>query len=222
MLTTRTGLTGSVNPLYEPAMLLGRAGVVPGHDLTSEAALTKLSYLLALPDSASEDVARQMSISIQGELTEQARTVFQHPNGLLSPQLVNLTALGYAITKGDLEEVRDILRGESRWLLNEADYSGNTPLVRISSIMQVKHPRRRYLLTTTVTAPRSNGTQPGDSAAFSSRRCLRAPAESDRSHAVIPGGQCRPGRAGAAVARFRRPSARAGNRDGETACEAGS
>ena len=126
------GMTGSVNPLYEPAMLLGRAGVVPGHDLTSEAALTKLSYLLALPDSASEEVARQMSVSIQGELTEQARTVFQHPNGQLSPRLANLTALGYAITKGDLEEVRDIVRGESRVLLNDADYSGNTPLVRIS------------------------------------------------------------------------------------------
>lgn len=143
LLTGRAGMTGSVNPLYEPAMLLGRAGVVPGHDLTSEAALTKLSYLLALPDSASEDVARQMSVSIQGELTEQARTVFQHPNGQLSPQLVNLSALGYAITKGDLEEVRDILRGESKWLLNEADYSGNTPLVRISS-MQVEDLRRRY------------------------------------------------------------------------------
>lgn len=126
-------MTGSVSPLYEPAMLLGRAGVVPGHDLTSEAALTKLAYLLALPNSTSEDVAQRMSVSIRGELTEQARTVFQHPNGQLSPQLVSLTALGYAITKGDLEEVRDILRGQSKWLLNEADYSGNTPLVRIYS-----------------------------------------------------------------------------------------
>ena len=28
-------MTGTVSPLYEPAMLLKRAGVLPGHDMTS-------------------------------------------------------------------------------------------------------------------------------------------------------------------------------------------
>lgn len=124
-----TGLSGSVSPIYAASNLLGQAGVVFGHDLTSEAALTKLSYLLALPDLSPQEVARQMSVSIRGELTEHVKTSFQHPNGTLSPRVANLAALGYAITRGDIEAVRELMKGEPGVLLNEADYSGNTPLV---------------------------------------------------------------------------------------------
>jgi lysophospholipase len=70
-----------------------------------------------------------MTISLRGELTESSQTLFTHPNGQLTPKLASLAALGYAITKGDLEGVREVMRGEREWLLNEADYSGNTPLV---------------------------------------------------------------------------------------------
>lgn len=122
-------MSGSVSPLYAPANILGQAGVVFGHDLTSEAALTKLSYLLALPDLTTQDIARQMSLSIRGELTEQSKTLFQHPKGALTPRLASLTALGYAIAQGDLNGVREVMRSEPEWLLNEADYTGNTPLV---------------------------------------------------------------------------------------------
>ena len=122
-------MSGNVSPRYVSANILGQAGVVFGHDLTSEAALTKLSYLLALPNLSSEEVSRQMSVSIRGELTEQAKTVFQHPSGPLSPKVANLTALGYAIARGDIDTVRELLTHEAEWLLNEADYSGNTPLV---------------------------------------------------------------------------------------------
>ena len=61
-------MTGTVSPLYEPAMLLKRAGVIPGHDMTSEAALAKLSYLLAMPGLSPEDVIQKMSVSLRGEL----------------------------------------------------------------------------------------------------------------------------------------------------------
>lgn len=122
-------MTGSVSPLYEPAMLLKRAGVVPGHDLTSEAALAKLSYLLALPDLGVEDITRQMSESLRGELTEQIQVAFEHPVGQLSSMVTNLTALGYAIARGNANEVRDFLEGHSDWMLNERDYAGNAPLV---------------------------------------------------------------------------------------------
>ncbi|KAI9767005.1 MAG: hypothetical protein M1840_005964 [Geoglossum simile] len=121
-------MVGSVSPLYAPATALGRAGVVFGHDMTSEAALTKLSYLLALPDLSYEDVTRRMIVSLRGELTENSQTLFTHPNGQLTPKLASLAALGYTIAKGDLEGVREVMRGEREWLLNEADYSGNTPL----------------------------------------------------------------------------------------------
>ena len=122
-------MTGTVSPLYEPAMRLGRAGVVPGHDLTSEAALAKLSYLLADPDLTSEDITRQMSDSLRGELTEQKMMGFEHPRGQLSASLTELAALGYAIARGSLVEMQDCLRGNIEWMLNEGDYSGNTPLV---------------------------------------------------------------------------------------------
>ena len=124
-------LSGSVSPLYAPATILGRAGVVFGMDMTSEAALTKLAYLLALPDATPEEVAKRMSVSIRGELTETTRTHFEHPkvDGTLTPELSNLTALGYAIQKGNLQQTRDIIRSEARWLLNDADYNLNTPVV---------------------------------------------------------------------------------------------
>ncbi|KAK6380681.1 uncharacterized protein PV06_09843 [Exophiala oligosperma] len=120
-------LTGSVNPLYAPGMVLGRAGVVAGGDMTSEAALTKLSYLLALPGATPESVAKDMAVSIRGELTENSRTIFSHPTGELSSPVTQLTAIAYAIASGDIDKVKDVLRNDGQ-LMNRADYSGNTPL----------------------------------------------------------------------------------------------
>ena len=129
-LTHNVGMRGSVSPLYEPAMLLKRAGVIPGHDMTSEAALAKLSYLLAMPGLTPEDIVQKMSVSLRGELTElQANMVFEHPNAVLPDRIANLTSFGYAICKGDVAEIKKRLKGDPGWLLNEADYSGNTPLV---------------------------------------------------------------------------------------------
>ncbi len=124
------GMNGTVSPLYEPAMLLKQVGVVPGHDMTTEAALAKLSYLLALPDLTVEDVTRQMSISLRGELTEHTGIAFEHPCSHLPQHLSSLSALGYSIAKGNLPELTEVLKGgDLDWLVNEADYSGNTPLV---------------------------------------------------------------------------------------------
>ena len=122
-------MTGTVSPLYEPAMLLKRAGVIPGHDMTTEAALAKLSYLLSLPTLDTERIIQLMSISLRGEFTEHTDMVFEHPQGALPTRAENLTRLGYAISKGDVAQVQQILKGNLGWLLNEADYSGNTPLV---------------------------------------------------------------------------------------------
>lgn len=117
----------------EPALLLKRVGLIAGHDMTSEAALAKLSYLLALPYLSTEGVIQQMSISLRGEFTEQTNIIFQHPHGMLPDRLANLTSLGYAISRGNVLEVIGLLKGELGWLLNGADYLGNTPLVNRSA-----------------------------------------------------------------------------------------
>lgn len=115
-------------------MTLFQAGVVAGQDLTSEAALTKLAYLLALPNATPESVSRDMSISLRGELTLHSQTAFRHPDGVISEQARILTALGYAIANGDLDQVKEVTKGEQQWVLNDADYSGNTPVVRKTRI----------------------------------------------------------------------------------------
>lgn len=125
-------LSGSVSPLYAPAMVLGRAGIVPGHDLTTEGALTKLSYLLGLPDISTAEVTRLMSVSLRGELTERSGgTQFAHSAPLQETQAArqaHLSKLSYAIAEGDLAQFREIMTYEPDWLLNEADYSGSVPL----------------------------------------------------------------------------------------------
>jgi lysophospholipase len=123
--------SGTVSPLYAPATILGRAGVVFGHDLTTEAALTKLSFLLALPGLSYEDIIMQMTLSLRGEMTEIASPQFTHPYSdepTITPEQTALTALGHAITEGDRKAVLGLLSVDKQRLLNARDYTGNNVL----------------------------------------------------------------------------------------------
>jgi 60kDa lysophospholipase len=126
---------GFVSPLYAPGTALGRAGVVFGHDLTTEAALTKLSYLLALPNLSYTEITSRMAHSLRGEMTEMTLPSFSHPAGSVDSAVARLTqaesaftALGYAIRNGERRTVQEILEGDevNHQLLKKADYAGNT------------------------------------------------------------------------------------------------
>ena len=54
---------------YKVAGGLAAAGVISGHDMTDEAALGKLFYLLSRKDMSNEDVRKAFEISLQGEVT---------------------------------------------------------------------------------------------------------------------------------------------------------
>ncbi len=61
--------TGMVTTQYAAGRVLGDLGVVPGADMTAEAALTKLQWLLS-QGSDIEAVRAAMQVSLRGELTE--------------------------------------------------------------------------------------------------------------------------------------------------------
>ena len=60
---------GEVDPYrYMTGLELAQTGVVPGHDLTSEAAITKLMYLLGRGMKA-EEVKHYMQCNLRGEMS---------------------------------------------------------------------------------------------------------------------------------------------------------
>ena len=50
-----------------------RMGIVTGLDMTTEAAYTKLVYLLSLPDLSRSEIAEKMRQNLRGELTADFR-----------------------------------------------------------------------------------------------------------------------------------------------------
>ncbi|EFN78526.1 L-asparaginase [Harpegnathos saltator] len=62
-------MTGSVSDVYEAGKLLREAGVTSGFDMTPEAALTKLAYVLSKSEWDTETKRLMMETNLRGELT---------------------------------------------------------------------------------------------------------------------------------------------------------
>ena len=73
MLTHTTGLTGSVTSAYESARRMERNGIVTGLDMTTEAAYTKLAFLLSQSDLRYGEIVKKMRQNLCGELTADFR-----------------------------------------------------------------------------------------------------------------------------------------------------
>lgn len=60
---------GTVAAIYETGVKTESAGVIPGFDMTCEAALTKLSYVLGRTEWSLEKKREMMKVSLRGEMT---------------------------------------------------------------------------------------------------------------------------------------------------------
>uniref|UniRef100_A0A8B9S5K4 asparaginase n=1 Tax=Apteryx owenii TaxID=8824 RepID=A0A8B9S5K4_APTOW len=110
-------LRGSVTTVYATGQTLADVGVIPGGDMTPEAALTKLSYTLSKSELSWEE-KRQVNISCLFLFVSQELEAVR--DALIPP-------LACAAAKlGDIDALRAI--GEMGGNLNCEDYEGRTPL----------------------------------------------------------------------------------------------
>lgn len=133
---------GCVDTTYETGNALLEAGVIPGSDMTPEAALTKLSYVLSKTEWSLATRKQMLQANLRGELTISVRSNVDDLNLITAiaksmqissvEELESLqTALYPSIlcsitAKGDLEKL-EVMRQFGAYL-SSCDYDLRTPL----------------------------------------------------------------------------------------------
>ncbi|EDL97433.1 lysophospholipase [Rattus norvegicus] len=136
-------LQGAVTSDYAPGMAMAGAGIISGFDMTSEAALAKLSYVLGQPGLSLSDRKKLLAKDLRGEMT------LPTTDDLLGDDMLGCRATWLLSMNGsqDADAMKDVLlpglalaaahAGDLDTLqafvelgrdLNLKDYSGQTPL----------------------------------------------------------------------------------------------
>ncbi|XP_018583144.1 60 kDa lysophospholipase isoform X1 [Scleropages formosus] len=138
-------LRGSVTTSYATGKALIDVGLVPGCDMTPEAALSKLSYILAKQDLSMQEKRKMMSRNLRGEMIANLEGA---QLSLRDSRFIQVIAKSLSIScKEELEAIRDALTptlacaaskiGDVEALeairemgsnLSMEDYDGRTPL----------------------------------------------------------------------------------------------
>ncbi|XP_030641905.1 60 kDa lysophospholipase isoform X2 [Chanos chanos] len=100
-------LRGSVTACYATGKALSDAGLVAGHDMTPEAALSKLSYVLSKKDLSTQEKKKMLSRNLRGEMVAD----FEGAKLSLSDsRFIQVIAKTLSIScKEELEAIRDAL-----------------------------------------------------------------------------------------------------------------
>ncbi|KAG8201278.1 hypothetical protein JTE90_016763 [Oedothorax gibbosus] len=133
---------GQVDPSYETGSALVDVGVIPGSDMTPEAALTKLSYVLSKKEWTIQTKRTMMKANLRGELTVYKEMKFEDLDvvtaviktlGLSSSEEVDAlrdaispAILCSLVSEGNLEKL-EIMRQFGAYL-SACDYDYRTPL----------------------------------------------------------------------------------------------
>ncbi|KAL7744703.1 hypothetical protein ACLKA6_017198 [Drosophila palustris] len=161
---------GSVAEIYDTGKVLDDVGVIPGYDMTPEAALTKLAYVIGKEEWPLEVKKQMMQSNLRGELTSTAALKMEDYDlvdavarslHLSSPQeLDQLGAtlfpamINAAVVEGDIKKINNLkaygadlsgVNHDNRTALHLACQMGNLKIVRHLLLNGVSvHIRDRY------------------------------------------------------------------------------